>query len=334
MSIYKVGETYYIYIRHAGQRIRKSTGTNDRAQAQRIHDEAKADLWRRKQTGKTWLDACTAWLESAPRSKSEAYSLNALNYADRSLGECTAESFIEALAGKSAATYNRHRALINAILNHAKKSGWIEKPPTIPARKEKQKGFRFLTADEWDRLYRALPDHLKSPARFALATGLRQHNVFSLAWSRVDLQRRIVWIDPEDTKANKPIGIPLSDEAVDVLRGQIGQHGEWVFPYKGRGRGAGVPIKKIKTAWNNARKKAGLGKWVDGKFVPDFRWHDFRHTFASWHVMSGTPIEVLKVLGGWTDMRMVLKYAHLSPGYIAQFANNAKPFKTAGQGMA
>ena len=97
-------------------------------------------------------------------------------------------------------------------------------------------------------------------------------------------------------------------------------------------------IGKIKTAWNKARERAGLGEWVgEGdarKFEPNFRWHDFRHTFASWHAMSGTPLEVLQKLGGWSDMRMVMKYAHLSPSYIAQFTNNAKPFKTAESAMA
>jgi len=87
---------------------------------------------------------------------------------------------------------------------------------------------------------------------------------------------------------------------MDVLRGQIGQHEEWVFPYKGKGRAAGRPIGKIKTACNNARERAGLGEWVgEGdarKFKPNFRWHDFRHTFASWHAISGTMLEVLQKL--------------------------------------
>ena len=338
MSLYKVGDTYYLYIRHQGERIRRSCGTSNRAHAQKIHDQVKADLWQQKRDGKSWLDACAAWLQAAPRSKSDVYSLHALNYDDRPLESCTVESFSEALKDKSPGTYNRYRSIINAILNLAKSSGWIDKPSVLSARKQKTKGFRFLTEAEWKRLYAALPPHLKAPARFSIATGLRQKNVFFLSWSRIDIQRRIAWVQPEDSKSNKPIGVPLSDEALDVLRGQIGQHEEWVFPYKGKGRAAGRPIGKIKTAWNNARRRAGLGEWVgEGdarKFEPNFRWHDFRHTFASWHAMSGTPLEVLQKLGGWSDMRMVMKYAHLSPSYIAQFTNNAKPFKTAESAMA
>ena len=51
-------------------------------------------------------------------------------------------------------------------------------------------------------------------------------------------------------------------------------------------------------------------------------WHGFRHTWATWHIQSGTPLDVLQKLGGWSDHRMVLNYAQHSAGYLASFANN------------
>jgi len=42
-------------------------------------------------------------------------------------------------------------------------------------------------------------------------------------------------------------------------------------------------------AWRKALKRTG---------IEDFRWHDFRHTWASWHVQAGTPLNVLQELGG------------------------------------
>lgn len=338
MSLYKVGETWYAYVKHKGERVRRSAGTTDKTAAQRFHDELKARLWATAPAAAgsyTWQDACIAWLKAATRSASDRYSLNALNYLDRKLDECTAKSFEDALDGKSPATYNRIKTLINAILVLAREGGHIEKPPKLKRRAEPVKGYRFLTADEWQRLLATLPDHLQAPARFSIATGLRQKNCLGLKWGRVDITRRVVWIEPEETKGKKPIGIPLSDEAVAVLKEQIGKNDEWVFPFKGKGRAEGGPIRKMKTAWHAALERARLGhykhwKTADGKqhkqWIGDVDWHTFRHTFASWHVMSGTPLEVLQRLGGWSDLRMVQRYAHLAPDYIAGYANNAKPW--------
>lgn len=55
-----------------------------------------------------------------------------------------------------------------------------------------------------------------------------------------------------------------------------------------------------------------------------FTWHGLRHTWATWHVQNGTPLDVLQKLGGWSDLRMVMNYAHHSPGYLAGFANNTR----------
>lgn len=344
MSLYKQdgSEVWYYYITHRGQRIRRSTGTTDKRVAQRIHDEARAELWSDagQTTGLTWKGACVAWLKAAERSESERYSLRALDYEDRPIEDCTKESFEEALAGKSAATFNRYRSMIQAILHQA---GINIK---IPLRKVKSQRLRFLTQEEWQRLYAALPDHLKPLAEFAITTGLRQHNVTHLTWQQLDLPRKVAWIHPDQAKAGAAIGIPLSDDAIRILRAQIGKHREWVFPYGGRGRSdgargrnkdqpAGAPVAKIKTAWQLAMEKAGLGHFErktgkDGRVSKtwhgDFTWHGLRHTWASWHVMSGTPLEVLQKLGGWADIAIVQKYAHLAPEHLARYANNAKPW--------
>jgi integrase len=51
-----------------------------------------------------------------------------------------------------------------------------------------------------------------------------------------------------------------------------------------------------------------------------------RHTWATWHVMGGTPLEVLQKLGGWKDLRMVQRYAHLADSFVDRYAENAKPY--------
>ena len=141
---------------------------------------------------------------------------------------------------------------------------------------------------------------------FSFATGLRQRNILRLEWAQVDLATRRAWIHPDQAKARKPIGVPLNDEAVALLRKQIGRHETFVFVREGQ------PLEKWDDwKWKAACRRAG---------IKNFRFHDVRHTWASWHVQGGTPLQVLKELGGWATFEMVLRYAHLAPDHLAQHA--------------
>lgn len=324
MSLYQRGATWWVYITHDGTRIRRSTGTTDRREAQRIHDQIKADLWQRRQSGHRLTDAAAAWLKAAQRSEPERYMLRAFLdvYPDRPLSEITGLDIEHAIGDKSPATYTRYRNLILAILRTAAAAGWISAAPRIASRRQPPGRIRWITREEWARLDAELPQHLRPLARFAIATGLRQANVLRLRWHEIDLGRRVMWVHADQAKARKPIGIPLSAEAIDVLRGQVGAHADWVFPYTNKremvgGKPRVGPMREIGNAFARACRRSGLH---------DFTWHDLRHTWATWHVMAGTPIEVLQKLGGWSDIRMVLRYAHFAPEYLSGWADNAKPW--------
>lgn len=252
------------------------------------------------------------------RGASDRYLLRA--YTDRlgnpALAGLTADALTAPLLGKSPSTWNRHRNTILAILHHAEKIGWMGKPPGIPTRKTPAGRTRWLTHQEWARLEAQLPDHLLAPARFAIATGIRRANVLGLQWCDVDLARKVMWIHPDEAKAGKAIGIPLSAPAIDILRSQIGQHATHVFTYEFRAHGKTErrPMREIGEAYPKAVKRAGL---------TGVNWHTLRHTWASWHVMNGTPLEVLQKLGGWNSLQMVLRYAHLAPEYLATWVGNS-----------
>ncbi|MDP3799742.1 MAG: tyrosine-type recombinase/integrase [Polaromonas sp.] len=55
--------------------------------------------------------------------------------------------------------------------------------------------------------------------------------------------------------------------------------------------------------------------------IQDFRWHDFHHTFATWHREAGTPTYELQRLGGWKIQSMVERYAHVAPEGLQLVAN-------------
>jgi integrase len=145
-----------------------------------------------------------------------------------------------------------------------------------------------------------------------LATGLRESNALELEWQQIDMQRCVAWIQLDQAKAAKAIGVPLNEDAIAVLKAQIGKHLTHVFTYKGN------PVAKAGTfAWRKALKRAG---------IEQFRWHDLRYTWASWHVQNGSPLHILKELVG-ASYEIVQRYANLASEYLAKFAENSKVAK-------
>lgn len=105
-------------------------------------------------------------------------------------------------------------------------------------------------------------------AVFSLATGLRQRNVLNLRWRQLDLQHGVAWVEAEDSKSGRAIGIALNQTALSVIQKQMGKHEEYVFTHS-----HGQRLKYISSRiWKNALAKAG---------ICDCRWHDLRHTWAS-----------------------------------------------------
>lgn len=312
MSLYRRGETWWVHIVHKGNRVRESTGVKDRDEAQRYHDRRKAELWDEQRTREAHSlgGAIALWLKSAERSEREKSALRVFLklYHDRPLDEVSGADIASALLKKTPSTANRTINIIRAALRMAHQAGMLPEVPKIPKRKEPPQSIRFLTREEWDRLDKELVPHVQAAARFAVSTGLRHANVFGLKWRDVDLKRKIAWVHASEAKGKKAIGVPLNDMAVAAVKSQEGNSDEWVFTYAGR------KIGSVKKAWHAALERAG---------IEDFVWHDLRHTWASWHVQNGTPLAVLKELGGWKSMDMVMRYAHLAPDHLAAWAGNA-----------
>lgn len=325
MPIYQRGDTWWIdFTAPDGSRIRRSAGTQIKKEAQELHDRLKAESWKVKNLGakptRTWQEAVIKWLTEQDHKRSIETDKHHLRWLDDHLGGKDLSQIDKALLeriteakkaeGSSNATANRILSLIRAILNRAKDEWeWIDSVPNFRFLPEPKERIRWLTHDEAARLLAELPGHLKAMARFALATGLREANVTGLKWSQVDMSRSCAWVEAHQAKAGKPIAVPLNADAMRVLRSQQGQHKEFVFVYEGN------PVLKAGgNAWRKALKRVG---------IEDFRWHDLRHTWASWHVQAGTPLNVLQELGGWASYDMVLRYAHLSADHLKAHADNS-----------
>ena len=326
MSIYKRKETWWIqFTAPDGRRVQQTAGTQIKQEAQELHDQLKAEAWRVKNLGEkprhTWQEAVIRWLSESSHKKSIETDKIRLRWLhthlhNSKLDEIT-KTKIDAIKsakqneGVSNATVNRTLALLRSILNRARQDWeWLDSTPSIRLFPENAKRVRWLSHEESDRLIHELPEHLKAMVRFTLSTGLRESNVTGLQWGQIDMQRRCAWIHADQAKGKKAIAVPLNNDALAVIHQQIGKHDTHVFTYKGN------PVTRANNhAWEKALIRAG---------ITDFRWHDLRHTWASWHVQNGTPLHVLKELGGWADLTMVLRYAHLSSKHLEEYAGNSK----------
>lgn len=266
----------------------------------------------------SWRDAVVRWLQenSAKRSiETDKFHLRWLDkhLANLSLNEINRDILEDVALQKEAedvtlTTVNRVMEVVRAILTKAHKEWeWIDKVPSIRMRQVEKNRIRWLTPDEANRLLNELPSHLRDMAAFSLATGLRAGNVTGLKWSNLDLNKRHAWIHPDEAKTKRAIPVPLNDDAIAILVSRQGIHEEFVFTYNDK------QIQKCSTrAWSNALERAG---------IDNFRWHDLRHTWASWHVQNGTSLQELQQLGGWSSFDMVLRYAHLSGDHLSNAAN-------------
>ncbi len=334
MSLFQRKDSPYWWIKiitHDGRRIQQSTGTADKAKAEELHDKLKASLWDQARLGvkprHTWNESVVRYLAETTHKASQASDKTHLRWLDRFLNgrmldEINREMLDRIMAARMAekvknSSVNRVMEVVRAVLRKASNEWeWLDRVPRIRMLPEPNRRVRWITQEEAGRLIAVLPKHLVPVVKFSLETGLRRSNVTGLEWSQIDLIRRTAWIHPDQAKTRKAIAVPLSAAAVIVIREQIGKHSTHVFSYHGN------PLVQVNTkAWRNTLAKVG---------IENFRWHDLRHTWASWHVQAGTPLHVLQELGGWECVEMVRKYAHLSSEHLTEYVDRLSSLKLVG----
>lgn len=324
MSIFKRNGVYYASIStQSGGRIKQSLGTKDETEAKELHDKLKHESWRVSRLGerqkRSFDEGALRWLDEMAHKKSIEDDKTFIAHFREHLGhltlcQITADHIRDAVNklqkdGKpvTGARKNRYLSWIRAMLRKAEREWlWIDKAPTLRLYPEAKRRIRWLTPQEAERLIAELPDHLKPVITFALHTGLRRSNVVGLRWDQVDMQRQVAWVHGDEAKAGKAIGVPLNRSAIEAIRSQLGNSTEYVFTFKGK-----PMCVTSNTAWRSALKRAGIG---------NFRFHDLRHTWASWHVQSGTSLVELQEMGGWETAGMVRKYAHLASDHLKKSA--------------
>ncbi len=312
-----------------GQRVRQSAGTENREDAEALLAKLKLDAYRGHHFGikpqRSWQEAAVRYLELKRNLRSFTTTQQILRKLDFYLGSLMLDQIngdvvwkiiqSESKRGLKPATVNRSLSWLRSVLRMARDDWqWMDTIPKIRLLAGEVERDRWLTHTEADRLIASCAPHLAALVRYALATGCRASEITGLEWDRVDLDRKTAWLNR--TKNGSPRGVPLNGDAVQVLKEQQGKHHRYCFTYEGQ------PIRWqiTNTAWLTALKRAG---------IKDFRFHDLRHTWASWHRQVGTSCDELKDLGGWKSRQMVDRYAKFATENLLSAASRIESSRVA-----
>ncbi len=205
---------------------------------------------------------------------------------------------------KTNATANRYRSYMSLAYRLGMENDKVQSNPArlVRMRKEQNARLRYLTRDEYDRLFKIIKrGHPEQIPAFVVSvyTGMRWGEQFSLTWGQVDLKRKMVRLTK--TKNGSARNVPLNSIALAAMSTQREKvpHGpdDMVFPRPG-------PSSDTRWWFQGALTEAKITGYV---------WHSNRHTFCSWLAMAGVSIKEIQVLAGHKTITMAARYAHLSP---------------------
>lgn len=218
---------------------------------------------------------------------------------------------------RNPATVVRYMAALSVCFTHAVKEwGWIDDTPMrkVTKPKESRGRVRFLSDDERARLLKSCKEssntYLYPAVVLALSTGMRSGEIMGLTWDVVDLNRGRAIL--HETKNNERRAVAITGHALQVLKEMNKVRRidtTLLFPSKEITPQKPQKPIDLRAPWLAALKKAS---------IQDFKFHDLRHSAASYLAMNGASLaEIAEVLGHKT-LQMVKRYAHLSEGHTAR----------------
>ena len=204
----------------------------------------------------------------------------------------------------------RYMAALSHLFSVAfKEWQWVESNPLVRVSKprEPRGRVRFLSDDERGRLLEACRES-RNPILYdvvvlALSTGMRRNEIMTLHWPAVDLGRRMVTL--HDTKNRESRSVPLAGIAFDLIEARARVRRldtDYCFPAPYRHGQEPKPFC-FEGAWQTALARAE---------IPDFRFHDLRHSAASYLLMSHASLGELAEILGHRTLAMVKRYSHIS----------------------
>jgi integrase len=129
---------------------------------------------------------------------------------------------------------------------------------------------------------------------------MRRGELLGLHWKDINFEERRIILE-RHIKNNERRIIPMNETLFAALKSLffVNPDSEMVFP--------DINGDMVGMAFRRACKRAG---------IEDFRFHDLRHTFASHLIMGGANPRTVQTLLGHKDLRMTMRYSHLSPEHL------------------
>lgn len=289
-----------------GIRLRGSTGETGKREAARVEGEHKEAAAQHGYRPKEWTIQMlceTYWSERAKDRASSATILGQLAAMrkhigkDRKLSSITNQTILDYRAvrrgdGLAPQSVNREVTILRAAMRHVADLHGVAIPPLKWAKlktEEPPPRQVYLTFEEWAALLDAAHVSIKPILICAVTTGLRKGNILGMDWAQVRLSARRIVMRVKGNKNHEVRITPLLLAALSAI------------PER---RGRVFDATNFEKRWKQACKDAGLEA---------IRFHDLRHTFASWARQNGADIADVKEALGHSDISMTMRYAHIKP---------------------
>jgi integrase len=293
MAVSKRGKSYWCDFTHKGERYQRPLGTTKKREAQALEAELKKDVKNEKPKNRiTYGEALLKWANSDMPQSMISHARNTRPYLDNIIlsevpREAAKMSDDMRGHGLSPQTINRRLAVVRRVLNLAfRRWDLIDQPlgQKIQLLSEKNASrLLSLSQKEVARLAESSPNDVAAKVILLAAyTGLRKSELFRL--TKNDWQPPLLLV--RKSKGGRPRSVPVIDELHDIL----------ALPFD-------ITEHELRKSFEYAREQIGR---------PEIRFHDLRHTFASWIASSGTvPMTALRDLMGHSSLIVTSKYAHL-----------------------
>ncbi len=320
MRIYKRDKVWYLDYTYRGHRVRRKVGHSKKI-AELALNEVELKITKGEHLGvhdpkrtlfEEFADEYLKFSKVNKAEKSYGRDITSLKtnlipyfkgyYLTDIIPQAIEEYKLKRLEKVSPATVNRELACLKHLFNKAIEWEYININPVkkVKLLKEPPGRIRYLEDYEINILLNECSKELKPIVITALNTGMRRSELFNLKWMDVNFRDKTIIV--KNSKNNESRFIPMNNAVHDTFRKLYHRENDYVFQTK-----KGDPYKEVKTGFKSALKRAE---------IEDFKFHDLRHTFASYLAMNGWNLQTIQKLMGHKDFKMTLRYSHLAKSHL------------------